>query len=332
MNTIEQTRTGGARRRFDRGVTLVELLIVLGVIGLITAVVVPFAVNAGWFTSSKASFAAREYYTLLKAASVYAGTYNVETAVAYGTRIVEDSEQLPENPNLRYVPVVESLVLARRLKREEIIELRERGHGLLVDPSADYYVPIESVEGIFRPLPNQTCLLPDIFEIEPETVSDPLPVSKTGLLGVRLYDIADAAFLEPRYFRNPITDELLHLDYSLDGYVPDENDPALPGSFPAHLFKPDGTLRVHPDLARQRLRVRTGVLPEAAYSDRFHTGEDAPPEQRDIYIVFNDLLRPRDVPIPTYYSTDPSDPIDTFADIDSEIELFVATGRIKVLP
>ena len=53
--------------------------------------------------------------------------------------------------------------------------------------------------------------------------------------------------------------------------------------------------------------------------------------------VFNtvdseDLFTPRFILVPAYFSTDPQDDPDTFADIDAVIEFFVATGRVKVIP
>lgn len=302
------------RLRSARGLSLVEMLIVLGIIGIVSAVIIPFAINGGWFTSSKAAFAAREYFTLLKATSVYASTYNVDTALAYGGRTVVDSETGER------VPVVDNLVLARRLKREEIIELRDAGHdGQLTSVDADYYAVVFGPEGVFRPLPNETCLLPDVFELELDQNGDPINVSKTGLRGIRLYDVEGQIFIEPRF------DQGVSLDYALD---------QLPESFPAHIFKPDGSLRV--DTTRQRFRVRAGVLPDQPYSDRFHTSEEFLPDERSIPTVFNlfdtDGTTPLIVGVDTFYSTDPDDAPNTFADIDAEIEFFVVTGRVKVIP
>ncbi len=316
-----------ARLRGSRGLSLVELLVVLGIIGLISAIIVPLAIRNGWFTSSKAAFAAREYFTLLKAAGVYAGTYNVETALAYGGRYVEDSETDVQ------MPVIDTLILARRLKREEIIRLREQGHLLLTSPDEDYYAAVAGVEGIFRPLPNQTCLLSDVFSVEQETFNSQTSwVSSKGLRGIRIYDVDEQAFVEPR-FQNGVM-----LDYALDGFVYDEDNPdAFPPSFPAHVFKADGTIEVSSNFARQRFRVRAGVLPDQPYSDRFHTSEDFALDRRAIPVVFDAFDTDGTTPLTaqTFYSTDPEDTdVDpnTFADIDAEIEFFVATGRVKVIP
>ncbi len=304
--------SGRTRQRGAAGLSLVELLVVLGIIGLISAVLVPFAVRNGWFTASKSAFAARELFTMLKAASVYAGTYNVDTAVAYAGRLVDDSETGVED-----VPVADRLVLARRLSREEITALIEAGVALQFN--AELYVPVLGPEGVFRPLPNQTCILPDLFEVELNTTTNQY-VSITGLRGVQLFDLDTQTLIEPR----------AGLDYALDG--------TLALSFPAHVFKADGSMIV-PAGHRQRFRVRAGVMPDQEFTDRFYVDPQGPPmELRPIQVVFDKFDTDGTSPImtDTFYSANPEDDpentgIEPFADIDAEVEFFVATGRVRML-
>jgi prepilin-type N-terminal cleavage/methylation domain-containing protein len=298
-------------RRRTRGVSLVEVLVVLGIIAIMSAIVIPVAIRNGWMTSSKSALAARELFTLLKAASVYASTYNAETALAYGGRIVRDSE-LDE-----LVPVADTLVLARRLKREEIIALIEAGHAGLQSPDNEIYVPVLGPEGVVRPLPNRFCVLPDLFtvvEVPGGYISD------RGLRGVLLYDVAGQFFLEPR----------ANLDYALDDYDPNDPDDPQPASFPAHVFKVDGSIAVDPRFAPQRFGIRVGPLPDQGYADRFHVKQDFALERRPVDIVFNVFDGVTPPFVDTFYSTDPADGPNTFADIDVEVELFVPTGRVRM--
>jgi hypothetical protein len=287
------------QRRESAGLTLVELLVVLGMIGVISAVVVPIAIRNGWSTASKTAFAARELFTILKAARVYASTYNVETAVAYGGVLVEDSE-LKRDPSInRIVPVADSVVLARRLKREELIF-----YGLGAN-NTDIFVPLRSEEGVYRKLPKEMVVLPDLFE-----TTGAAPIESTrGLEPVRVYDVDGGVYFQPR------------ADYALPG--------AAPSSFPAHRFLADGSMRAPEGV--QRFRFRVGARPDAAYKDRFHSNSET------------DALRAETLPVifDADYATTPMEMLLVFdggpaanssPDIATSIELFAPTGRVKLAP
>jgi Tfp pilus assembly protein FimT len=64
---------------------MVELVVVVAIIGIMTAVAIPTFARMGLLWRNDLQASARELYTLLSAAKIYAGTYNVETAVVYTT-------------------------------------------------------------------------------------------------------------------------------------------------------------------------------------------------------------------------------------------------------
>jgi hypothetical protein len=171
---------------------------------------------------------------------------------------------------------------------------------------------------VFRPLPEQTCILPDLFAVELNTTTNQY-VSNRGLRGIQLYDLDSRSYLEPR----------AGLDYVLDN---------LGLSFPAHVFKADGSMLV-PTGHRQRFRVRTGVMPDQEFADRFYVDPQGPAmELRPISIIFETFDTDGTSPITadTFFSTDPDDdPENTgvrpYADIDAEVEFFTATGRVRML-
>jgi hypothetical protein len=135
---------------------------------------------------------------------------------------------------------------------------------------------------------------------------------------VRIYDPANVFFLEPR------TD-------TCEGSVTAGSQllyAAQPQRFPAHSFLPDGSMRA-PD-GRQRLRFRVGARPDMTYKDRFHTNPDTDAiGEQPVQVQFAGTL-PEEVRLPAFDDGDPD--TDNYADIDVWIELFVPTGRVKLLP
>lgn len=305
-----------AQRIGTAGVTLVEMLVVLAVIGVLSAVLVPLAIRGGWGTGSETAFAARDVFTLLKAARVYASTHNVETALVYGGNMVRDSE-IPTNP---CVPIVDNVLLARRIKREEMIRINEGFPNTFTDLRATHiFVPLTSADGGFRTVPKDMVVLPDMFGV---TGVSPQFVSNTGLRGLQLFDPHGMTFMEPRNDScDGSTTQGQVLDYAVD---------TLDLSFPAHSFTPEGSMRVQDAFDRQRVRFRVGSRPDLTYKERFHTNseQDAltfPP----ISVAFADPAG-QDVGLPFFDDGIPE--TNDYADVDVWIELFVPTGRVKLLP
>jgi len=288
-------------------------------------VLVPVAITGGWFGGSKTAFAARELFTLAKAARVYASTYNVETALAYGVELVEDT-QLPDG---RVVAVATEMALARRLKRDEIIRInaaRAFPEYALPPLALDgaFFVPLTMGDGAFRPLPKQMCILPDLFEVD-----DPLaasPVSQHGLMGVQIYDVASHSFFEARTYDFNATPSDLSDDERLD-YIVNGDAP----NFPAHRFLPDGSMRVDGRFTRQRFTIRVGARPDAVFKDRFTIAGDGQPSETALFTRFYSSVAAdpvlNTVPAVAYFD-DENYP----AEIDTPVEFFVPTGRVKLVP
>ena len=74
-----------------QGITLVELLVVLTILGLMAAVAIPTFAKFGFFSRNETQQGARELYKMLIATRMFASTYRVDTGLAYGITLKRDS-------------------------------------------------------------------------------------------------------------------------------------------------------------------------------------------------------------------------------------------------
>lgn len=316
-------------RRHRAGLSLVELLIVMAVIGLLSGLAVPLMFRMGLFAGNRVELATREMFSALRAAKIYAATHNVDAGLAYAGRFDD-----PDGPNPltkdsftgQNHPVVDAYVTVRRLKREEL-----RAANFPED--AEVYVPVGAEDGSFTNLPRQTCLLPDVFQIS----GGQSPVSATGLRRIAIVQSTNhSECLEPRP----------GLGYMLGSRPEVCVDDVTNLSFPAHIFRPSGELRADDRFPQQRLSIRVGLLPNEDPEDRFTVDPTTVPNvpqfnqsslKTPIPLIFaDDDNNPSTLPVPQLYTLirhpDPSLSETDFIDNDRQITLYRSQGRIKIEP
>lgn len=326
-------------RQKNTGLTLIEMLVVVAIIVIMTAIAVPTFVRTGFTLTGRVNLAAQEYYTLLKAAQVYATSNNIETAVVYivTPTFYEDERIMTDSVTGAIVPVVKTMLIARRLTQEEAIELAT-AFGTIVQPESGVnfsftdtsdngelgpiMIPLAGVDGTFRDLPNDTCILPELFAVTPGTTQ-----SRTGLSKARIYAPGNEDFLRPGRH---------------DSYNPtDKAERDYDYSFAAHRFTPEGAF-VADESGPQRALVRVGRFPDSLEDQRFSAPLD--PNFQDTYeLLYDPSIAALDEYIvyidPTFEDDPDEDPnaSDDFhrrrntLELDRQLELYFSTGRVKVL-
>ena len=303
-------------RTSKRAFTLVEMLVVVAVITIITAITIPAAIRSGLFNSRETTIAGREMFETLRAAKIYAATNNVEVAVAYVIGIRRDSVTDIE------VPVLDAVGFVRRLTREELDQIVD-GNSLrdiitLTSPAVPgggrdpdtVYVLVSPDDAGFVPMDANTCVLSDVLNV---TMVFGEPVSDTALSAISILktEVLDAAYLPPVPIAQEKDADALYLETrpEINPVAPvlvadllDFLEPPNPGGdpisdrmllYPAHVFLPSG--EIDSASTAQRVTFRVGVLP------------DRDPEDRHF-----------------------DQPFTPATEITTDVELYTATGRVKV--
>jgi prepilin-type N-terminal cleavage/methylation domain-containing protein len=118
------------------GFSLVELLVVLAIVGILMGISIPIL---RMFSQNDMDRGARSLYTMIRAARVYASTYNVETAVVY--QLDQDPAANPIMDTLRHQAV--------RMLRGAMMVYRLPDMGNYTG----LYVPTMENGGEFQPFP-----------------------------------------------------------------------------------------------------------------------------------------------------------------------------------
>lgn len=244
-------RVGGSLDR--RGMSMIELIAVLAIVAIMTAVAVPTFAKLGMFSRDDLQSSARELHAMLKAARIYAATYRVDTAVAYGTMTKAESFDSTLNTTRA---CFDAAALVYKLPASVANRTFDSSGSLL---TGDIYVPINMDESgaFFRPTKPDTAVLADVLDSgTTATPSDSTTWSKLYST-LHLYRVESNGV--DRYGQVSYTAAIIN---PFSAFAND-SDATL---FPAHIFTPSGMLLGG---GAERFKMYVGYAPTASPAERF---------------------------------------------------------------
>lgn len=292
---------GGSQGARSTGITLLELLVVLFILGVLTATVVPVFSRYGPLARNDMQHAARELYAFLRAAKIYAATYRTDTALAYAVVLKEDSYTGQTVESINAAAMVYKMP---EYVRQHCYFFADLDGEPLVRPVPipdDEYAfipvrgqPVEQEKGMFRPMPGLTGILCE--NLLPNGAGCRSRLNET-LKQIRVYEVAfvdNYPVTGVRYQARLITPAVLNpnepgilsglpdrLQYLLAypagrqflQYKPDPIDPSNQDNLqdfrvPAHIFTPSGRMDMD-DVGAERFRIYVSYAPDAAPAERF---------------------------------------------------------------
>jgi len=259
----------------SRGMTLVELIVVLGIVALLVALAVPGVARMGAFSNDKAPRAAREIFQLLRAARVYASTYNVNTAVVYSLDTFVPPLADPDNTALAPESYLQDSVTGAPIRFIEAAALMYALPGsaakfagplglLFSDSTPNAYVPAPGDEGAWKALDLEVAVL----------LNDPETFQPVYYSDRPRYDIGSDTFgkglSELGMYRGaPVILDYDNLVGAAANGLNDVEQAKYFARFPAHVFTPDGRLLVQ-DGTKERFTFLVGPRPDESLDVRLN--------------------------------------------------------------
>jgi prepilin-type N-terminal cleavage/methylation domain-containing protein len=277
-----------------RGVTLVELLIVIAILTILGAVAVPSLARMGAFTRDDISHRSRTVSSLLLAARSYAALFRTDTAVLYMLNTTPDSREQSVTQT-----IADGVGMARRLSPEEFNYFANAPDGFaalgydggdLTTLQNRAFALVENRAGRLREIEGGACIWaqvdadlkdsgePDADEDLEKQLLWPEPtgfgdyVSAQGLYPIILFRIEEGTDGMPEIAGGQeITPRIAIPDF-IDGIAESNVAHSVDGTwpfFPAHVFKPSGEVRAPDEVGAVRLDVLVGARPDLSLNDRF---------------------------------------------------------------
>jgi len=251
MDAIERRTRPGA------GLTLIELVVVMAILSLMAAISIPVFIRYGRLNNNELQQTAGNLQEMIRAAQLYATTYNNDSALVYTLAVRNDS--VTGNP----IHYISGFAVARRLKRPEIEALDAQGASL--NTSGEYYVPVQDREGRFRKMSDEICMTlmssvgPNPLNVY-DLLNDQGDIAKRdmGLVPIHLVD-TDGVTITP-----PLSDATNSNSYI--GFPPGTLN------FPAHKFYSSGFMQT--DSSKQRFTLYVTALPDAPEDTRYVEQKD----------------------------------------------------------
>jgi prepilin-type N-terminal cleavage/methylation domain-containing protein len=309
------------KRPHSAGFTLVEMIVVIAIIALLSSLVIPGMARLGVFSRNELQNASREVFALLRAARIYASTFNVDTAVVYtldnyweppvaqvnGQSLPEDGYAAWRANSIevgaalgyrdgseKYLTPVNDSITGNTVR---VITAAAVMYELPAEQGGRY-VPVPYDEGQFTPLPGGMVIFlrdpgdySQAYYADTQALFNPGGMSGLADLGMNRVN----AYITERPDPPPL--ETMH------EIPPVNTDFYETGIFPAHIFTPSGYLDVMDGEKKERYTIYLGP---------------SPTETRDVRLINPDVITG-----------------DAYADISGNlvsvpIHLFRSTGKIKI--